>query len=396
MSRTLKRHFLFIAIISGTVAMARSASASSKVHYWRDCSPQKLRKDLLSGPTAVLNPNDGTLGTDGVPTLVEKTIGSGPLSKSYSTNDYLVINVLRWKDPKPAANTQDVDSQHWYVYHNRKWTQEQFAKNNRVFGAKHFWLLFIQLNKTAAFNYETDFTVTVTQKTPAYLTNLFQLTGAFTQLPIRAPEPGTKLSDSDLWDAKSIELDYTTSDVQISPTIAVSKDDTCSALTGTQASGVNNVTIDNEGKSWIDFSVGVPIKKISELNFNADNQVISPEKIDTTNALALLNVYAPKVDIKGTTLTWIPHFITGVAVAHQPLHKVLVGGAWGPYFAQFYIGALFVTDSAPSGTGCSAVVPSVPAGTKLAKRTCPQLSYGLNVPIGGLIQALKKTSSSAK
>jgi hypothetical protein len=390
------RRTLPLCVLAGTLVCAAQAYAASQVHSWVDCKPTMLDPDLLT--TGAIDGINAAIPEDRMGDVLQRVNGSlGAPSAQIGTSDYVIVHVVRWKDLAAGATTQEIDKQNWYVYFRGKWTQEDYAKNNRIFGVDHVWIVYIHLNRQTPFYYSADYSFTVTQKLPIYLNNLFNLLGAFASLgtttpPVRAPAPPYP---QNVWNAKRFPIEYKTSDIAISPAFNVMKDQACTMPTGTQAKSVTAVTIDNEGKSFIDFSVGVPIKKISQLQFNSTQNTITPQTVDTTNAFALLNVYVPKVDLKNTTASWIPHLIAGVAVAHQPLHKVLLGGAVGAHFAQFYIGALFVTDRVTPGLKCDAAPSAASASTSLTTRTCAQLSYGLNIPVGGLVQALSKKSSGA-
>src|SRR5207253_1047462 len=137
-----------------------------------------------------------------------------------------------------------------------------------------------------------------------------------------------------------------------------------------------------EGLYWWDVSVGVPIRRISQLSFQNTNNSLSPVKVDKQNIFALLNLYPVRVDVKTQGFTWIPHFVGGVAIAKQPQNKILIGGAFGPYFANFYLGALFVKQQEKAD----------PTATTSSIRNVykPQFTFGLNLPVRGIAEALKK------
>ena len=108
-----------------------------------------------------------------------------------------------------------------------------------------------------------------------------------------------------------------------------------------------------------------------------------------TNVLALVNLYPRAVDIRSSSPLLIPHFVGGVAIAKQPLHKIFVGGGFGPVVANFYIGALFVKQEE-----LKTLAPGDPAtpsqvGGDIRRRFTPQVPFGLNVPVGAIIEKLK-------
>jgi hypothetical protein len=79
--------------------------------------------------------------------------------------------------------------------------------------------------------------------------------------------------------------------------------------------------------------------------------------------------------------SWVPHFIGGVAIAKQPQNKILIGASFGPRFANFYLGSLFVKqEEAVTQDGSDTIV---------RKHYRSQFSFGLNLPVRGIIEALK-------
>jgi hypothetical protein len=86
--------------------------------------------------------------------------------------------------------------------------------------------------------------------------------------------------------------------------------------------------------------------------------------------------------VKGSRFTAIPHPIAGVAFAKQPLHKILVGGAWGPKASEIYAGVLFVKQPNFSGSNSC----SKPIGTSFTGdgHWCTQFSVGINLSISAI------------
>jgi hypothetical protein len=97
------------------------------------------------------------------------------------------------------------------------------------------------------------------------------------------------------------------------------------------------------------------------------------------------------VDIKGAGFSKWPHLVAGVAIDSTPLKKALIGVGYGPAIANFYVGALINTDRAPSGTACGATPSISQSQGALPYRTCTQFSFGLNLGVGAVVNALKGT-----
>jgi hypothetical protein len=155
-------------------------------------------------------------------------------------------------------------------------------------------------------------------------------------------------------------------------------------------------TFDNEGKYHIDFSVAVPITKITELNYVQTSNGVAPANVNKQKIFALIDIYPVAVDVKNTVLPKFPYFLAGAAIGSQPLKKVLFGIGWGPLFANFYAGLLLNTQAAPASWSCGDKLPAAPAaGTSLSNHSCPGFSFGLNLGVGAITDALKTKAKPA-
>jgi hypothetical protein len=154
-------------------------------------------------------------------------------------------------------------------------------------------------------------------------------------------------------------------------------------------------TFDNEGKYHIDFSVAVPITKISDLSYVQSSNTVTAASISKQNIFALFDYYIRPVDIKNTILPKFPYLLTGVAIGSQPLKKALFGVGWGPIYANFYAAMLLNTERAPTTWKCGDNLPSTTAGASLTNRSCPEFNFGLNIAVGAVTDALKSKSSSS-
>lgn len=296
---------------------------------------------------------------------------------------YAVIHILRWSDPSGSSKDQTAISQNWYVYHSGLWTQDKFTDAKRLYGAKYVYFLFVHLNvRPSSHPYTARYEFEITKKTPSNIEAIFLLA----QL---AASPGALTTEEpkNVWGGRRVEIGLQPSDITISPRYVT---DASSANRGNELA--NAQTFDNEGKHYWDVSLAIPIKKISELQFDSTNSTVTPSKIATTNAFGVLNLYLPSVDLKGTSYSYIPHPIAGVALSHQPLHKILIGGAVGLHYAQLYAGALLVKQQHLAGlqTGSPATSSQVASASHYEYDT--QFTVGINLPVRTAIDALKKSS----
>jgi hypothetical protein len=305
---------------------------------------------------------------------------------------YCVIHVLRWSDPPKAASTgdpaldaapgpaqQNVESQNWYVYNNGagkgfrgKWSDKDFASRNRIFGVKRVYLLYVHLNNQSTADYLARYDFSIFGKTPENISNLFRVAKLFTGQQER-------LVSANLWGGGGIDVEHVPSDITITAKFVPAAEKESNPGVALD----KPVKFDNEGRYWWDVSVGVPMRRISQFEFQTTDNTLAPKEVNKQNIFALLNLYPIPADIKGTTYSWIPHFIGGVAIAKQPQNKIMIGAGFGPRFANFYLGSLFVkqaiTDA--SDQGGATVNPKT--------RYKPQFTFGLNLPVRGIIEALK-------
>ena len=299
---------------------------------------------------------------------------------------FVLIHIVKWNDP-PTTGAQTVQSQNWYVYNNgqtkqlgsRYWTHEDFASNNRLYGAKVLYVVYVHLNKRPVAAYQVSYAIETKKKLAQNVNDLFtvaQLSGE--------PVKGGRVENApNVWGGGVFGIaHYNTSDITITPSIIPDG--------GTQSSLGKATTFDNEGLHWWDVSGAVPIRRVSQLQFNQSNSTVTQQSVDKTTVFALFDVYLPRRDLKGSGFSYLPSYVAGIGITKQPLHRLLVGVSWGPAFANFYIGAVFATQSLPTGTSCSKnQVVNQPMGAS-ETRTCAQLSFGINIGALALQKALAK------
>jgi hypothetical protein len=169
-----------------------------------------------------------------------------------------------------------------------------------------------------------------------------------------------------------------------------------SSATGSIPSEVklDSQTFDNEGRYHIDFSVAVPVRKISELSYVSSSNTLVPAKIDKQTTFGVVDYYFKPIDIKGSGWSLYPHALAGVAIDSHPLKRVLIGGGYGPLLAHIYMGLVLDTQSLPPGGSCGKIPTAQQlASGPLQNRICPGFSLGLNVSVGSVLDSMKSKSS---
>lgn len=357
--------------------------------------PRKA-EDLIRQPVAVL------VNSDDARKLIElaiadggpfKGLGGDKPAKVDDKNFHCVIHVLRWSD-RDTSGKQTVVAQNWYVYNNgnakglrsdRVWSQEDFTTADRIYGVKRIWLLYIHLNKSKQNkSYTAYYDFSFTKKTPANVANLLSLASIFAGAGALADPEEDERPFQNLWGGSFVDTNYVPSDATVTANIITDP------ATDPYVALDKPKKFDNEGLYWWDFSVGVPIRKIKELQFDTTLNTVTAKEVDTQNAFALLNLYFPPKDIKGTSSSWIPHFVGGVAIAKQPLKKFMFGAGFGPHFTNFYVGALFTEEKKPATLTEGSTATPDQLNNDLRKHFRPQFTFGINVPVRAVLATLDK------
>jgi len=359
--------------------------------------------NILRQPTAEI------INSDDARALIEAAFSAGAFKAPNGTviqnpgldkDFHCIIHVLRWNDIAPADGVNDdgtpktaqtVAAQNWYVYNDgsakgmrsdRVWSQEDLATANRLYGVKKVWLLYVHLNKEPQVAYTAFYDFNITKKTPANVANVLALAKVFastTQAAANAP--------TNFWGGSMVDTHYVPSDVTVTASIA--NDPAAGPLVALD----KPKKYDNEGLYWWDVSVGVPIRRIKELQFDTTNNTVTSKEVDKQNIFALFNLYLPPKDIKGTGFSWIPHFVGGVAIAKQPLKKFMLGAGFGPHFANLYVGALFTEEKKPATLTEGSTATPGQLNADIRKRFKPQFTFGINIPVRAVLATMDKDKS---
>jgi hypothetical protein len=381
--------------------------------------PQSQDKPIQSDPMTlspgaaayIRQPTAEIVNGDYARGLIEAAFNAGafrdPLSGAVlampdldSPDFHCVIHVLRWSDPSgtraaAGGGDQTVSAQNWYVYNNGKakglrsdriWSKDDFATANRIYGVKKIWLLYVHLNKWNSVTYTAYYDFNFVKRTATNVGNLIALAQIFASFTKAAAAGGAPVlaQRENVWGGSFAETNYVPSDVTV--TANITKD----PVNGPFVALDKPKKYDNDGLYWWDVSVGVPIRRIKELQFDTTNNTVTSKEVDKQNAFALLDLYFPPKDLKGTSFSWIPHFVGGVAIAKQPLKKFMFGAGFGPNFANFYVGALFTEHKDPATLKEGSTATPAQLNADIRKHFKPQLTFGINVPVRAVLETLNK------
>jgi hypothetical protein len=146
--------------------------------------------------------------------------------------------------------------------------------------------------------------------------------------------------------------------------------------------------LDNEGLYWWDISVGLPLMKVNQLQYNVDDGTVRTAKIDKQNLFALFNLFPLRTDLKRTRLQF-PHFVGGVAISSKPLDRFFGGIAVGLNVGQIMFGYDFTKRERPRTLQPGNA--ATPAQLKENLRTFYKgvVILGLNVPVRQVLQSVQ-------
>jgi hypothetical protein len=315
---------------------------------------------------------------------------------------YAILHLLRWA-PTDTAKTppiQDVQAQNWYLYRftqtKGKWDQEDISSLAYLPGSSLVFFVYIQLQANPCLQPppKPTYDIAVVKKTPTNIAHLFSVAQAFgaststgTGSSLAAGISAAKSAaickpTINYWGGGVVALKYHTSTITV----------TSSMDTGTvQLRQLSQTKYDNEGPLYWDLSFAVPIRRISQITVINAAGTLAPTTVDKTNVFAAIDGYIPPgLDPHKSVFRYIPHPLAGVAVASQPLHKILVGGAWGPSFSELYIGALFVKQPVFSNSSACSSPPATTSAQPTSYHFCTQLSIGLNLQVSSILDKITK------
>jgi hypothetical protein len=357
------------------VCLAACAFAGRQVIILEDHSPRDLstamkqKIQIVNGDAVI--PNVGA-AHDLVSAALEGT--PSPKPNPDRSNCAAIIHLVQWK-PDKVNDVPQAASSHWYVYSGAKgWDQDALAQNNRIFGIRHVLLMYVYLNLPAGFNQFPWYQVEATSKIPAPLRDLFLVSSAFTAEAVANAKFGVAAFD----------VPELPSDLSVTAGLATPNPSGVESVTTTGTAQ----SFDDEGRYFVDFSIGIPLRKMSEAKFDNTNNTVSPATVDKRTMFALIDLYPFRKDVKSTGWDWRPYGVAGLGIGSQPLHRILVAVGWGPKFAQFYVGALFSKQEslATLQAGATATPAQQAADARLKYGT--QFAFGINIPVARALASL--------
>jgi hypothetical protein len=232
-----------------------------------------------------------------------------------------------------------------------------------------------------------SYQVDVTKKLPAPIQNLSDAlsVGGFLQAAAATDQVSTE--PGVLYGGRILEILDVPSDVKVSGRLIVKE--TQGLNTTEKTFDLGSQTYDNEGLYYWDVSVGLPVRSIKQLNFEAEGGTVFTKEVDKQNMYLMFNVFVRPADTKRLEHKIIPSPLIGIGLSKKPLDTVFTGGSIGLNRVQFFAGAVWVKtlEEQQPGEGANPV-PASPTDPR-TPRYRPKFMAGINVPARQVAAFLK-------
>jgi hypothetical protein len=398
----------------------------------------KKTPTVLADPGDYIDSTSGRLSYERAAALVK--VAFPDELDTNSPDFYCAIHVVRW-----GADATSVDKSYWYIYRGRggrtsyggRWTPARF-EGTRIYGTDRLAVLYVHVNVPAvtraaalkelaptiarglpkpggAGDYtledllpensnpaeavkssrgqqhlrligthivESSYTnvhyqIDVVKKLPSPIQNLHDAIGmvqaAATEQPFVTLTERVGLYAGDIYDIHHVPSDVTITGQLIDASPLESK-----------TLELGKQTYDNEGLYYWDVSLGIPVTSVTQLDFEASGGQVFAKEIDSTQLMALMNIFWRPMDTKNVTLALVPSPIVGVALSKKPLNKILVGLSMGLNKVQVYGGRQWSQiEKAP------VAAEEVTAPTTNTTEYQANWVVGINVPVRQVIDFLK-------
>ncbi|HWI16446.1 MAG TPA: hypothetical protein VNT81_01775 [Vicinamibacterales bacterium] len=346
---------------------------------------------------------------------------------------YCVIHVLVWGD-----DTSTIAQSRWYLYRGRgsvgsyagRWTAERF-RGTRIYGADRLGVMYVHLNVPAATRpaaikalsplitdptnvalygktlealipegadpdpsvmseraaalkslgshyieaayANVSYQVDVVKKLPAPIQNLQDALGMLQSTAAKGIALTERVA---LYAAEAFDILHVPSDITVTGKLVTRG-------LAEKTTELGKQTYDNEGLYYWDVSLGIPVRSMTQLDFEASGGQVFAKEVEKTQLMAILNLFPRPVDTKKTQVRYTPHPIVGLALSQKPLEKVLVGGAIGLNRVQMYAGYQWSQVEKPP------VADGQSAGESERRKYKGEWVLGLNVPVRQVVEFLK-------
>lgn len=329
--------------------------------------------------------------------LANSSCGKDTTNAAAGCPTYLIVNLVHWI---PGANNGAGDAHapesSWYLIHPESGRSTSLKDpvldaSLRIFGSKSIGLLVVHEGISAIAPMNVRYTIEAKAKKSVQESDalsLFNLVVGGVRALARNPADDYLVGARPITNISKLPADIAISGAAYPRT--GSAEEQKAAATFTQ-------TYDDEGFARWDVSIGIPVKGVSEVQYNSTDGTVQAKTVSKVNAYGLFHWYPYPVDLK-SDYPWLPSVVGGLPLSGKPLNKPFVGLAIGtrkpfPFRVNVFAGVVFnkVFSPATLPTGSSASPGQL--NNDLDSHRVRKLLVGIDIPIPQFIKAISKGSS---
>lgn len=323
-------------------------------------------------------------------------IASAPNDKNpiaRTADDEVIIHIVRWKvgEKKPF----DQDKQNWFIFNTARdrsklnLSDEEF-QGTRLWGKHRLIVLTIYYGAGLAYDqnfkyWDVQYELEIEPIVPTPLQHLRDFLGGAVLAQAEAVS-----EDTGAYGAALFEKIHTPSKLTVNES-AEPKDATNGSL---QDAVTATKEYANEGRYIFDFSAGLPVNGIKELQYSASDGIVRTRETKRENAYGFLNLFFRPQDASSDSIFREPHLVLGVPISGKPLDRPVIGLGMGLAKKNFlqldgYIGVVFNRELVPRTLKTGSAATENQLQSDLHSRRVRKLAIGINLPVGQFLKALK-------
>ena len=331
--------------------------------------------------------------------LTNSSCGNDANTVSTTCPAYVIVNIVHWS--AGAANGSGdphAPQSDWYLIHPGSGRSTVLLSpvldgSLRIFGSQSVGLLVVHAGVSGIGAMEVRYTIDAKAKKSVQETDALSLFNLVVG-GVRARRVGS--GDDYLLGARPI-----TNIVKLPADIIITggaypkvpANDQKAAATFTQ-------TYDDEGFARWDVSIGIPVKGVSEVQYNSADGTVQTKNVSKVNAYGLVHWYPYPVDLK-SNYPWQPSVVGGLSLSGKPLNKPFVGLAIGthkpfPFRVNVFAGVVFNKVFSPSTLTAGSAASPGQLNNNLQSHRVRKLLIGIDIPIPQFLKAITKGSANSQ
>src|SRR5882724_255332 len=310
---------------------------------------------------------------------------------------YLIVNVVDWSGA--TANGSNAPQSRWFLVHPANNRSTALLKplsdgSLRIFGSKNVGFLAVHLGISSIPSMDVRYTIESNAKKSV------QETDALSLFDLIVGKGGGTLARALAASQYMVGARAITNILKLPSDVVITGGayPVAGAAPDQKPAATFSQTYDNEGFAHWDVSVGIPVKSVSEVQYNSTDGSVQDKTVSKVNAYGLFHWYPYPVDLKAD-YPWMPSIVAGLSLSGKPLNKPFAGLAMGfrkplPFRVNVFAGIVFNKVFAP--TTLTTGSPATPGelNNDLASHRVKKLLVGIDIPIPQFIKAISNSKSN--